>query len=331
MNNTTESAFLAVEPLPQQPLLQQPQQALSQPAFVPTFGALASDAPEVPEWERPIPPPAIAQVQPDASIDAAAYREEQRRAQFAPQPAAYPQAPAYPVAPPVAYQPAYQPPYPPQQQQPTAPLPPLQIQHGAAPPAAYGVQTPAYSPFRDDQNGYNLVVEHRGIHYFLREMSPEVQTHANTFERRFAAEPRNRVVDINPGGPTIDRTIALEEVVGGALEWFGQTITCEPGAIYNQMPALKGYLTVRALTVEEAGDEKFLLTTYPSTYKKLIAAKERMYEEVLSRCLVGWSIVGAEVNRANINRLAYEVKRTCFLRLGAGSVMGLNESDFLSR
>lgn len=303
----TNTTYLGVEPLA--PPTPQPEAPQSAP---------------IPEWDQYVAPPAIAQAQPAHIIDARPHREEQERSAnvrsvLHPQAAPAPQVPpGYGVTAPRVSHSAQAP-------QPAPRPAPTSV---AAP-----VSGPGYSPFRDDQDAYQSLVEHRGITYYVKYIDDVLRQYVDGFTPRFLSDPRHFVVDARKdenGWPVevLPRPIALEEVTGGELEWYGERVNLPEGAIYTQFPRLQGQLQVRPLTVEEAENTQLLLGLYPSAYKKFLAAQEGLFDFVLDRCLVAWTIGGAEVNEVNIRRLTPEVKRIVFLRTGANSVFGLNEDDF---
>lgn len=349
MNLHTESStvsndstlYIPVEPLPPAPapalssaLPAAPAPAIATALAPATIPATAPEIEAVPEWEQHIAPPAIAQAIPDVVIDA----RELRAAQYqAPVPTQY--VPPQPVAQPVAQHyappqnlyeapapvPASVPqPVPPTRQQQYATQPNAGPQYASQNGAPFGV---AYSPFRDDANSYNLVVEHRGVEYFTSPLSEAAKAYTNSFARRFVADPNHRIVEGGPG-IVLPRHIALEEVLGGEIEEHGQKVQVEPGYIYYKFPELAGHLNVRELTLDEATDEKFLINSHFPTYEKYMVEKEKTFDIVIGSVLLGWSIRGVEVNSANISRLSLEVKRVLFTRIGAGNVLGLNEDDW---
>jgi hypothetical protein len=269
----------------------------------------------VPEWDQHVPPPAIATAVPDVVVDARSFREVQA------QPTTPPQNHFNP--PPVAAPPIAQPAVPQQ----TAQARPHYSQQA---PLTQVPITTNYSPFRDDPNSYSLVIEHRGIQYYTTALSEQAKAYINSFGRRFVADPAHQIVEAVEN-VILPRSIALEEVCGGTIDYFGESTVLAPGHIYNIYPELEGRLFIRPLTLEEVNNPRWIATTHPGTYEKMMKAQEADYDIVLASVLLGWTIPRAEVNSTNIKRLTLEVKRVIFTRLGAGAVLGLNEDDFFHR
>lgn len=285
---------------------------------------------EIPEWDQEVPPPPIAQAVPDKVVDAAEYRANVRRGETSNLQVQQPQAPM-------------------ESQTPQYGIETPRLTHSANSPhsanyphaagsyaagASHNSGQPSrsnlvagsqYSPFRDDENAYHDIIEHRGIKYYIRELNDKAKKYVATFPRRFINNPRHRIVEAVDVIPP--RPIALEEVVGGKIQYYGEVLNVEQGHIYTEFPELHGHLTVRHIRVDELSLMGAIMEEHPELIEKMRDAQEELWTQVIANSLVGWSL-NAEVSYSNVCRLHLEVKRLLFKRIGASSEFGLGEDEF---
>jgi hypothetical protein len=215
------------------------------------------------------------------------------------------------------------------QSYPVAPLAvqprPLAPPRPVAPAVVQAASSRNFSPFRDDPNSYHTIIrDEGGGEYYANELSDEVRRHINGFPKRFVSDPRNRIVESET--TLLPRCIALEEVEGGEMEWYGEMQRFEPGHIYQLFPELQGHLSVRALSVDEL-NEQFLAASHPSVFLKHKAAMVVLWEEVIAASFTGWSYP-VPFTPQSIQGLTMEVKKLLFVRLGASSEFGVSQDDW---